>query len=107
MRMKIKRALVSALCLTLCLCLCGCVAGVDALNKTSSVTLPPAQVEYDAPTGDTNQETAQSVLLYVPSAAGTRLIAQTEKIVLSAARHPAEATLRRLFALRATTARKA
>ena len=31
-------------------------------------------------------------------AAGTRLIAQTEKIVLSAARHPAEATLRRLFA---------
>ena len=38
------------------------------------------------------------VLLYVPSAAGTRLIAQTEKIVLSAARHPAEATLRRLFA---------
>ena len=82
----------------LCLCLCGCVAGVDALNKTSSVTLPPAQVEYDAPTGDTNQETAQSVLLYVPSAAGTRLIAQTEKIVLSAARHPAEATLRRLFA---------
>ena len=98
MRMKIKRALVSALCLALCLCLCGCVAGVDALNKTSSVTLPPAQVEYDAPTGDTNQETAQSVLLYVPSAAGTRLIAQTEKIVLSAARHPAEATLRRLFA---------
>lgn len=98
MRMKIKRTLVSALCLTLCLCLCGCVAGVDALNKTSSVTLPPAQVEYDAPTGDTNQETAQSVLLYVPSAAGTRLIAQTEKIVLSAARHPAEATLRRLFA---------
>ena len=98
MRMKIKRTLVSALCLALCLCLCGCVAGVDALNKTSSVTLPPAQVEYDAPTGDTNQETAQSVLLYVPSAAGTRLIAQTEKIVLSAARHPAEATLRRLFA---------
>ena len=44
MRMKIKRTLVSALCLTLCLCLCGCVAGVDALNKTSSVTLPPAQV---------------------------------------------------------------
>ena len=48
MRMKIKRALVSALCLALCLCLCGCVAGVDALNKTSSVTLPPAQVEYAA-----------------------------------------------------------
>ncbi len=73
MRMKIKRALVSALCLTLCLCLCGCVAGVDALNKTSSVTLPPAQVEYDAPTGDTNQETAQSVLLYVPSWVQVRL----------------------------------
>ena len=45
MRMKIKRALVSALCLTLCLCLCGCVAGVDALNKTSSVTLPPPSKE--------------------------------------------------------------
>lgn len=86
MRMKIKRTLVSALCLALCLCLCGCVAGVDALNKNQLRHRPPAQVEYDAPTGDTNQETAQSVLLYVPSAAGTRLIAQTEKIVLSAAR---------------------
>ena len=98
MRVNIKRALLSALCLALCLSLCGCVAGVDALNKTSSVTLPPAQVEYAAPMGDTNQEMAQSVLLYVPNAAGTRLIAQTDRIVLSAARHPAESTLRRLFA---------
>ena len=96
MRMKIKRTLVSALCLALCLCLCGCVAGVDALNKTSSVTLPPAQVEYDAPTGDTNQETAQSVLLYVPSAAGTRLIATRPRPRCAAC-----------LPLRATTARKA
>lgn len=100
--MSKKRLLRAALCLALALSLSGCVAGVDALNRDSGVTLPPAGVSYAAPTGDTNQEIAQTVLLYVPNAAGTRLIAQTERIMLSAARHPAEATLRRLFAFAGT-----
>ncbi len=93
-----KKRFLTGLCLLLALCLSGCTAGVDAINNTSSVTLPPAAVSYRAPTGDTNQETAQNVLLYVPNAAGTRLIARTERLTASAARHPAEAALSRLLA---------
>jgi hypothetical protein len=100
---KIKRALIYALCAALCLSLSGCVSGVDALQKKDTVTLPPAQVDYTAPTGDSNQEIVQSVLLYVPNAARTRLIAQTDRISISAARHPAEATLRRLLAFSGNT----
>lgn len=95
---KTRRLLCAALCLILCCTLTGCIGGVDALNHDSGVTLPPAATSHVAPTGDTNQETAQTVLLYVPNSAGTRLIAQTERVVISAARHPAEATLRLLFA---------
>lgn len=93
----LRRLLCAAMCLCACVSLTGCLGSVDVLNKGTSVTLPPASVSYAAPTGDTNQELTQSVLLYVPNSAGTRLIAQTERITLSAARHPAEATLRRLF----------
>lgn len=94
---SVRKALCLALCLCLSLSLTGCMGSVDVLNKDSHVTLPPVTAGYAAPTGDTNQEITQSVLLYVPNTAGTRLIAQTERITLSAARHPAETTLRRLF----------
>lgn len=97
-KQKTRRVLCAALCLLLTLTLTGCVGGVDVLNRENAVTLPPAAPSHTAPTGDTNQEIAQTVLLYVPNSAGTRLIAQTERVVISAARHPAEATLRRLFA---------
>ncbi len=95
---RMRCALCAALCLILSVTMTGCVGGVDVLNKESGVTLPPAATAHAAPTGDTNQEIAQTVLLYVPNVSGTRLIAQTERIVISAARHPAETTLRHLFA---------
>ena len=93
-----RRLLCAALCAALSLPMGGCVGGVDVLNKDAGVTLPPTETRYAAPTGDTNQETSQTVLLYVPNAAGTRLVARSERITLSAARHPAEAALRSLFA---------
>ena len=93
-----KKILFCALCLLLALSLTGCMGGVEALNHGDTVTLQPAAAGPAAPTGDTNQEISQTVLLYVPGASGTRLIAQTERVTLSAARHPAEATLRQLFA---------
>ena len=98
----IKRVLCALMCLVLALSLSGCMKGMEALNRDAGVTLPPTVVSFAAPTGDTNQESAQTVLLYVPNAAGTRLIAQTERVVVSAARHPAEAALRRLFAFAGT-----
>ena len=97
-KMLLRRLLCAALCAIVALGLTGCVSGIDALSRKDTVTLPPAGTAHAAPTGDTDQELAQTVLLYVPNAAGTRLIAQTERVVISAARHPAEATLRQLFA---------
>lgn len=97
-----KRIFIALISLCLAVCLSGCTAGIDALNNTSSVTLPPSSTTYHAPTGDTNQEVTQSVLLYVPNSTGTRLIAKNERITLSAARHPAESTLRHLFSFEGT-----
>jgi len=98
--MSKKRMALAALCLAVTL-LCGCMR-VDVLSRDAEVTLPPAQAPYAAPTGDTEQEAAQTVLLYVPNQIGTRLITVPERITLSAARHPAEATLRSLFAFGGT-----
>lgn len=97
-RTIIKRLLALAMCLALTMCLSGCVSGIDALDKGETATLPPVQVTFAAPTGDTEQESAQSVMLYVPDRTGTRLIVQTERVLISSARHPAETALRRLFA---------
>lgn len=76
----------------------GCMGGIEALDGGAQVTLPPAQGTHAAPTGDSSQEYASSVLLYVPGAAGTRLMAVEEKCMLSCARHPAETAVRRLLA---------
>jgi len=98
------RLLCLLMCCVLACTLTGCVGGIDAMRGEESITLPPAAVRYDAPMGDTNQEVSQTVLLYVPNAAGTRLIAQAEHITVLAARHPAEAALRSLFAFNGTDA---
>lgn len=103
MKKKWKRAYALLLCLSTA-ALQGCTSGITALNHETGVTLPPAQVSWKAPTGDTNQELTQSVLLYVPDITGTRLIAQPDRISYSAARHPAEATLRQLFAFAGNSA---
>jgi len=100
MTMKWKRALAALMTAALALTLGGCTSGIPALNHETGVTLPPTQVSWKAPTGDTSQEMTQAVLLYVPDNTGTRLIAQSDRISYSAARHPAEATLRQLFAFK-------
>lgn len=97
MNMKCKKICALVLCLALAASFTGCTSGITALNHEASVTLPPTVVSWKAPTGDTNQELTQSVLLYVPDITGTRLIAQPARISYPAARHPAEATLRTLF----------
>ena len=95
---KKRRLSLAVVCCFLAFALGGCKSSVDALNKDISVTLPPTSVSYKAPTGDTDQELTQSILLFVPNTAGTRLIALPEQMTLPAARHPAEAVLRQLFA---------
>ena len=97
MNMKLKRVCAAGLCLMLALTLGGCTSGITALDHSADVTLPPTEVSWKAPTGDTSQEITQTVLLYVPDITGTRLIAQPDRVSYSASRHPAEATLRQLF----------
>lgn len=104
MTMKIKRVLAALMCLVLAASLSGCSSGITALDHDVSVTLPPTQVSWKAPTGDTSQEISQTVLLYVPDVTGTRLIAQPDRISYSASRHPAEAALKQLFAFAGNSA---
>jgi len=99
-----KKTIKALTCLALSLMLGGCTSGIPALQHDASVTLPPASVNWKAPTGDTNQDVSQSVLLYVPDITGTRLIAQTERITYPASRHPAEETLTRLFTFTGSSA---
>lgn len=104
MNMKCKKRIALLLCLLSSVSLTGCTSGITALNHETDVTLPPTQVSWKAPTGDTNQELTQSVLLYVPDITGTRLIAQTDRVSYPASRHPAEATLKTLFAFAGNSA---
>ena len=66
-KMLLRRLLCAALCGTLALALTGCVGGIDALGRKDTVTLPPAETAYTAPTGDTNQEIARPCFYTCPT----------------------------------------
>ena len=63
-----------------------------------TVTLAPVENKIPAPENDTRQSYSQSVLLYLPSADGSRLIAVPETALLSLSKHSAEALCKMLFA---------
>lgn len=77
------------LCCLLCACLTlsGCVGG--SVTAAPQLTLPPAQSRREAPENDARQTYEQTVMLYLPSSDGTRLIAVPETAALSASRHRA------------------
>ena len=85
-----KNRLVRWGCL-MCACLLfgGCAAREPA--PTAGVTLPPVNIRRAAPENDTDQQYKQSVLIYLPSLDGTRLIALPETVTVSAARSRARA----------------
>lgn len=83
-----------------CLVLAGC-AGRENI-PAAGVTLPPVANLGNAPENDMNQSYDQTVLLYLPSLDGTRLIAVPETIRLSASRHSAEALCEALLSYGAT-----
>ena len=93
----VRRLMCGLCCIVTAFALSGCATGVEVLHKDASATLPPASVAWSAPVGDTEQETAQTVLIYVPNSAGTQLIAQAERVAISAARHPAEHVNRSIY----------
>lgn len=89
-----KKEWMALLCV--CLLLTGCAG--EAGNTAASPTLPPVTLSYDVPENDVKQEISKSVLLYLPSLDGTRLIAVPQSASLSVSRHNAETLCTLLFA---------
>ena len=85
------------LCLLLCLCLL--LAGCEGTSSApaSRMTLPPVQLSYTAPENDMDQERTQSVMLYLPSTDGSRLISLPRTAKLNASRRSAETLCQMLF----------
>lgn len=84
------------LCLScVCLMLSGCAAQETA--SAPGVTLPPVESRLSPKTNDISQAYTQTVLLYLPSRDGTRLISVPETARFTASRHAAETLCDMLF----------
>ena len=71
--------------IAVCLLLTGCAA--QESGTAVQLTLPPAQYPHAAPENDINQSYEQTVMLYLPSLDGTKLLAVPQTASLSASRH--------------------
>jgi len=85
----------------------GCLLGVSLLLSGcagkeaapgAQLTLPPAEMRYQAPENDISQGYEQSVLMYLPSLEGTQLLAVPVTAQLSASRHSAQTLCEMLLA---------
>ncbi len=76
--------------------LSGC-SGPVPMRDELSATLPPVDYRFEVPQADSPQEYAETVLLYLPGAAGNQLISMPERILIPSDRHPAEAAVSRLL----------
>ena len=81
--------------LAACLLAGGCAS--REISTGVSVTLPPVETRRAAPENDADQSYEQTVLLYLPSLDGTRLVAVPQQAVFSAARPNAQALCEMLF----------
>ena len=88
--------LLSALCLALTGCASG--GGDAAPPASASLTLPPVVQRRTAPEDDKAQNYAQTVLLYLPSLDGSRLISVPVSATFSAARSKAQTLCEMLLA---------
>lgn len=84
----------------ICLMLCGCASRQE--SPAVSVTLPPVSSKLTPRNHDTNQDYRQTVLLYLPSPDGTRLVAVPENAQFTASRHAAEVLCEMLFSHKGT-----
>lgn len=92
MKRKTSRAWLCLLCIMVALG--GCASREEAGMQP---TLPPPEGPAMVPQNDMNQASEQTVLLYLPSLDGTRLVAVPCKARLSVSRHSAEALCPLLF----------
>ena len=92
-----KHRLITFFCL---LCVCVLLAGCQSQGQVASVqvTLPPVAIKRDAPTADAEMAYEQTVMMYLPSLDGTRLVAVPHRMLMPAGEHMAKALCEALLA---------
>ncbi len=88
--------------LAACMLLTGCA--VQDSGTAVQLTLPPAQYGRTAPENDVNQGYEQTVMLYLPSLDGTKLLAVSQTASFSASRHRSRTLCEMLLAHPGTSA---
>ncbi len=85
---KMKHRLIGFLCL---LCACALLTGCESQGRIAAVqvTLPPAMVKGEAPVADAEKAYEQTVMMYLPSLDGTRLLAVPQRVTAPAGEHMA------------------
>lgn len=83
-----KHRLIGFLCL---LCICVLATGCESQGRVAAVqaTLPPAMVRQEAPVADAEGAYEQTVMMYLPSLDGTRLLAVPQRVLVPAGEHMA------------------
>ena len=96
-----KRRLSGFVCL---LCVCALLTGCRSQGSVASVqvTLPPVAAKGNAPAADADQAYEQTVMMYLPSLDGTRLLAVPQRVMVPAGQHMAKMLCEVLLAYPAT-----
>ena len=96
-----KHRLSGFLCL---LCVCALLTGCQSQGSVAAVqvTLPPVALKGNAPTADAEKAYEQTVMMYLPSLDGTRLLAVPQRVVIPAGQHMAKMLCEVLLAYPAT-----
>ncbi len=73
------------------LCVCVLLAGCQSQGSIASVqvTLPPVMVKGNAPVADAELAYEQTVMMYLPTLDGTRLVAMPQRVAVPAGQHMA------------------
>ncbi len=95
-----KRAIALLTLMSVAMLLGGCSTSVRVMDgaKAPSITLPPAQVDTNAPIGDAELEHKADATLYLPRTDGAHLIAVTKELTFPAGKRTAETLVRALLA---------
>ena len=84
-----KRRPIGMICL---LCVCVLLSGCQSQGQVAAVqaTLPPVAPKWEAPTADVESAYEQTVMMYLPSTDGTRLVAVPQRVLVPAGKHMAK-----------------
>ena len=86
------------------LCVCALLTGCQSQGSVAAVqvTLPPVALKGNAPTTDAEKAYEQTVMMYLPSLDGTRLLTVPQRVAVPAGQHMAKMLCEVLLAYPAT-----